>query len=241
MGTLYLVATPIGNLEDITIRAIKTLFSVDIILCEDTRRTGQLINNLKFQIPNTKYQINTNYIKNPKFISFYDEVEEKRIPEIIELLEQGTDIALVSDSGTPLIADPGYKLVRECLKRNIKVVSIPGPTSLISALISSGLPPDQFLFLGYLTASQTKRKKLLKNLKLLIGSSLIHPTVIFFESPHRIIESLSDIMEVYGDIEIVLCRELTKIHEEIWRGKVSEGIKHFTNPKGEFVLLINIS
>lgn len=239
MGTLYLVATPIGNMEDITVRAIKTLFSVDYILCEDTRRTGILIQNLESGIRNQELNIkNLNIDKKSKFISFYDEVEEKKVPEIIELLEQGSNIALVSDSGTPLIADPGFKLVRECLKRNIKVISIPGASSILNALISSGLPPNQFTFLGYLPSNQTKRKKLLNSLKENFDLSIIHPTLIFFETPHRIIESLSDIMEVYGDIEIVLCRELTKIHEEIWRGKVSEGIKHFTNPKGEFVLLI---
>lgn len=248
MGTLYLVATPIGNMEDISLRAIKTLFSVDYILCEDTRRTGQLITNLaclpvrqKSRIKNQElYTKNININKKPRFISFYDEIEEKRVPEIIELVEQGLNIALVSDSGTPLIADPGFKLVRECLKKNIKVVSVPGPTSLITALISSGLPPNQFTFLGYLPPNQTKRKKLLSDIKNNINSQSIHPTVILFETPHRLKESLLDIMEVNGDIELVICRELTKIHEEIWRGRTSNAINHFTSPKGEFVLLFNI-
>lgn len=241
MKTLYIVATPIGNMEDITLRAVRILFAVDHIICEDTRRTGQLIKNLELSIRNKELSIKNININNiPKLISYYDEIEEKRTPEIIHLLEQGNDIALVSDSGTPLISDPGYKLVREAVKRNIKVVSIPGPSSVLTALVSSGLPPDQFLFLGYLPPKETKRNKLLKELKLLIQFPIIHPTIIFFETPHRLVKSLKDILEVYGDIDIVICRELTKIHEEVWKGKISKAITDFQNPKGEFVLLFTI-
>jgi 16S rRNA (cytidine1402-2'-O)-methyltransferase len=234
MNSLYLISTPIGNLEDISIRALKTLFSVDYIACEDTRRTGQLLKILK-----QKYTLMIRIIreKMPGLISFYDEVEEKKLSEIIGLLEDNKSVALVSDSGTPLIADPGYKLVRECLKRGIKIVSIPGPSALITALTVSGLPPDNFLFLGFLPANQTKRIKLLNNILACSKIAIKKPTVIFYESPHRITSSLSDLQNVFGDIEIVLTRELTKIHEEIFRGKISEAIAQSSKFKGEIVLL----
>lgn len=241
MATLYIVATPIGNMEDITIRAIKTLFSVDYIACEDTRKTGNLIQSIKLKMKNDNLKIkNIVDSKNIKFISYYDEVEETKTPEIIDLLEQGNFVALVSDAGTPLIADPGFKLVRECLKRNIRVESIPGPSSIISALVSSGLPPNQFLFLGYLPTKSNKRKKSLQGLYSCISTSVqSSTTVIFFETPHRIKESLEDLMEVFGDREIVIARELTKMHEEIWRGKVSEAIKR--EFRGELIVLCRLS
>lgn len=234
MGNLYLVATPIGNLEDITIRAIKTLFMADYIACEDTRKTGQMMAHL-YKLYN-HYNV---YNRMPKLISYYDEIEFKRIPEIISLLENDKNIALVSDAGTPLVSDPGFKLVRECIKRGIKIISIPGVTSFVAALTLSGLPPDQFLFLGYLPASQTKRQNLLTELLSCSKTNKqIHPTIIFFESPHRLKESLEDIKEVFGDLEIAVARELTKIHEEVWREKISEiGNTEF---KGEIIILFNI-
>lgn len=256
MGTLYIVATPIGNLEDITIRAIKTLFSVEYIACEDTRKTGQLLKTLKDKyaealkhLPGGEATTSTPGMvkESVKLISCYDEIEFKRIPEIINLLKNDKNVALVSDSGTPLISDPGFKLVRESIRRNIKVVSIPGPSSVISALVSSGLSSNQFLFLGYLPFTRTKRKKLLAQLQHWYASSHsevvkdIHPTIIFFETPHRLKESLEDLKEVFGDIEIVICRELTKIHEEVWRGKIPEAINHFTKIKGEIVLMFTIN
>ncbi|MCJ7739866.1 16S rRNA (cytidine(1402)-2'-O)-methyltransferase [Candidatus Microgenomates bacterium] len=217
MGTLYLVSTPIGNLEDITLRAIKTLFSVDFIACEDTRKTGNLIQNYELRIKNQELKIpDLNTPKIPKYISYYDEIELKRIPEIINLLQEGKDIALVSDSGTPLICDPGYKLVKECLKQNIKITSIPGPSSVITALTLSGLPPNDFRFIGYLPSNQTKRQKLLNNL-LANRKDGQSSTIIAFETPHRLSESLADIKNIFGDIEMVICRELTKIYEEVWR------------------------
>ncbi len=253
MGTLYIVATPIGNLEDITIRAIKTLFSVDYIACEDTRVTSLLLDQISQKYTSILY---SNVVK-PKLISYYDEIEFKRVPEIIGLLENGKNIALVSDSGTPLVSDPGFKLVSECIKRNVKIVSIPGSSSIIAALTLSGLPTNQFLFLGYLPNKSTKRINLLENLKALRhlgsgperakrvewdspdgGGSRINPTIIFFEAPHRLKESLEDIKEVFGDIEIVICRELTKIHEEVWRGKISDALYQFSNSKGELVILL---
>lgn len=240
MGILYIVATPIGNLEDITIRSVKTLYTVDYIACEDTRVTSLLLSHLVQKYTSILY---SNVVK-PKLISYYDEIEFKRVPEIIELLQGGKDVALVSDSGTPLISDPGYKIVQECIKRDIRVIPIPGPSSVVTALTASGLPPDQFLFLGYLPQNQNKRLKLLLNLQQRYNSrdtnvvGYLHPTVIFFESPHRLNESLKDLKEVFGDIKIVIARELTKIHEEIWRGKISNTINLVF--KGELVILFNI-
>src|SRR3989338_5005296 len=238
MGTLYIVATAIGNMEDITIRAIKTLFDVDIIACEDSRKTGNLIQNLELRIKNREISISDLDInKKPKLISYYDEVEELKTPEIIQLLEENKDVALVSDAGTPLIADPGYKLVRECINKGINVVSIPGPSSVISSLVSSGLPANQVIFLGYLSNKPKRRKELLNDLYRLIDQSIqIKPSVAFFVSPHHLKGNLADLKEAFGDIEIVIARELTKIHEEIWRGKISEAQeKDF---KGELVILL---
>ncbi len=207
MGTLYIVATPIGNREDFTSRAKKTLESVDIILCEDTRRTGL-------------------FIKTPaKFLSYYDQIEDKRIPEVIELLKT-KDVALVSDAGTPLVSDPGFRLVRACIKRNIPVVSIPGPSALLAAITSSGLPPDKFMFLGFAKKENFK---------------YVQPgvTTIFYCAPHKLIRTLEDLKKTFGDIDIVLARELTKVHEEIWRGSIANALLYFADPKGEFVLLVS--
>lgn len=213
MGTLYIVATPIGNREDITLRAIKILQSVDVILCEDTRRTGLLVKT------------------GARLVSYYDETEDKRIPEVISWLESGKDVALVSDAGTPLISDPGYKLVRGCIKRNIQVISIPGASAILAALTSSGLPPTPFHFYGFLPEKQNARRKLLEQCK---------DTCIFFCAPHKLQTTLSDMRDVFGDIDIVIARELTKIHEELWHGNISGAQNYFQNPKGEFVLLFNI-
>ena len=241
MANLYIVATPIGNLKDITLRALEILFSVDYIACEDTRRTGQLLEQYRIKytaILGVKplKQI----VQKPKFISYYDEVEYKKIPEIIRLLTEGNNVALVSDSGTPLISDPGFKLVQECFKRGIKIVSLPGPTAVISALVSSGLPTNNFWFLGYLPSKSVQRRKLLSNLLNSFKFIKNTPTLIFFEAPHRMSESLNDIGEVFGDIEIVVAKELTKVHEEVWRGKVSQAQKEFIKPQGEIVILFSI-
>lgn len=207
MGTLYIVATPIGNREDLSPRAKRILESVSVVLSEDTRHTGLLIKN--------------------KFLSYFDEIEDKRIPEVLELLESG-DVALVSDAGTPLISDPGYRLVRECVKRGIRVESIPGPSALLAALASSGLPPDKFMFLGFFDK---------KNLEL-VKTGI---TTIFYCAPHKLLRNLEELNVKFGNIDIVLARELTKVHEEVWRGSISDALAHFTNPKGEFVLLFNVS
>lgn len=228
MGRLFIVSSPIGNLGDITLRAVETLSTVDYILCEDTRVTGKLLSHFGI---------------NKRTISFNDYNEKQRTPAVIRDLEIGRKIALVSDAGTPLISDPGYKLVREALEKNIKVESIPGPSSVIATLTVSGLPPDKFLFLGYLPKAQGKRKKVLKSLFTILRSmedKHLRPTVIFFESPFRLLKSFEDLKEIFGDIDVIICRELTKLHEEVRREKISKSIEHFlkTKPKGEFVLLL---
>lgn len=226
IGNLYLVSTPIGNMKDITLRAIETLQNVNYIACEDTRKTGTLLKTL-------------NISKKHMLISYYDDTEDARIPNIINLLLNGEDVALVSDSGTPTISDPGFRLVRECLKTNIKVISIPGPTALISALSSSGLPTDKFIFLGFLPKKEGNRLKLLENSK--DANSKVEATLIAYEAPHRLIKTLESIRKVYGEIDITLARELTKIHEETIAKPISEFIEIYSkkNPKGEFIILWN--
>lgn len=222
MGKLFIVATPIGNLGDITLRAIESLRQVDYILCEDTRVGGKLLNHFQISKP---------------LISFNDFNEDKKTPSIIQDLVSGKNIALVSDAGTPLVSDPGYKLIRDAIHQGTRIESIPGPSSVIAALIVSGLPPDKFTFLGYLPKQEGKKIKMLeavcenqKNLK---------STTIIFESPFRVLKTLEAIKTVFGDIDVAVCRELTKIHEEVRREKISESIDHFSKnkPKGEFVIL----
>lgn len=237
MGTLSIVATPIGNLEDITIRAIKTLFSVDVIACEDTRRTGQLIAELAKRYP--AIVESAEHPTKPELFSYYDEVEFKKMPEIIELLSQGRNVALVSDAGTPLIADPGYKLVHEAVKRGIRVESIPGPSAMVAALTVSGLPTHSFLFLGYPPEKDGKRIELFKNIQEI--HKYIENTYLLYCAPHKLISTLESMFDVYGDGDIVLARELTKIHEEVWRGTIREALHEFQNPKGEFVLLFALA
>jgi len=225
---LYLVATPIGNLEDITFRALNALFSVEKILCEDTRKTLNLLNH--YQKPGQRL---------PKLLSFYEENELKRIPEVISELQKGKEIALVTNSGTPAISDPGFKLVRECWRKGIKVISVPGPSSPIASLACSGLPTDKFLFLGFLPNKSGQRVKLLEKVKQ--ATDTLPATVIFFESPFRLVKSLADLKNIFGDIEIVICRELTKIYEETKRGKVSALLNELKEkqPKGEFTILFH--
>ncbi len=234
MGKLFIVSTPIGNLEDITIRAIKTLLRVDIIACEDTRHTGLLVSELSKRYP----QFVTPSQK-PQLIAYHDHNEESKTFELVELLRSGKTIALVSDAGTPLISDPGFRLVRECIRQGIAVISIPGPTSIIAALTSSGLPPDNFWFLGFLPPKQSKRKEKFTSMLRCFESSKYTSTVVFLEAPHRLQESLADLMSVFGDIEIVVTRELTKVHEEIWRGTISDALPHFPTPRGEYVILFH--
>ncbi len=225
-GNLYIVATPIGNLKDITLRAIETLKSVDYIACEDTRKTGMLLKSIGVE-------------KRAMFISYYEQTEDLRIPNILNLLLNGRDVALVSDSGTPAVSDPGFRLIRECVKNNIKVISIPGPSALISALVSSGLPTDKFIFLGFLPKKEGNRLKLLRNTQ--EGNSKLEATVIIYEAPHRVKKVLESIKEVYGNIQITLARELTKVHEEVKTDSVESFIEKYKkqDPRGEFVVLWN--
>src|SRR3989344_2083639 len=236
MRTLYVVATPIGNLEDITIRAIKTLFSGDIIACEDTRRTGLLLQELT-----KRYQtVIPGLTRNPAALVRLDEhTEQQGVPQIIGALTQGQVVALVSDAGTPLISDPGFLLVREAMKRGITVVSIPGPTAAIAALTSSGLPTDKFFFLGYPPEKSSHRIKLFESL-LNLHRCKLSSTFILYCAPHKLMQTLEDMKNVFGDIDIVVARELTKVHEEVWRGTISAALDCFANPKGELVLLFNI-
>lgn len=236
MGTLFVVSTPIGNLDDVTVRAMKTLFSVDFIACEDTRRTGLLLHELHERFPEfKKFQ----FRESGQLLPFHDHNEANTTPELIEYLKQGKSVALVSDAGTPLINDPGFLLVREALKRSIKVISIPGPTAAIAALSVSGLPTNQFLFLGYPLEKSSHRlaqfNELLQCFKTL---KHVGPTFIYYCAPHKLEQTLLDMKEVFGDIEVVLARELTKIHEEVIRGRISKVITH--NYRGELVLLFTL-
>ncbi|OGD87772.1 16S rRNA (cytidine(1402)-2'-O)-methyltransferase [Candidatus Curtissbacteria bacterium RIFCSPHIGHO2_02_FULL_40_17] len=227
MGTLYIVSTPIGNLKDITLRSLETLKSVDYILAEDTRVTGKLLKN---------YEIDA------KMVSFNDFNEESRIGQVIIDLTVGKSIALVSDAGTPLVSDPGFKLVREAIKAQIRVESIPGSSAVIAALTISGLPPDKFLFLGYLPKKEIKRRKLLTSLFTILQSmevNKLRPNVILYESPHRILRTMKDIKDIFGNIHIVIAKELTKLHEEVIRGSIMKVIILLENKpvRGELTIL----
>lgn len=218
-GTLYLVATPIGNLADITYRAIDVLKAVDLIACEDTRHTRRLLQH---------YGITT------RTISCHEHNEEKRAVQLIDLLKQGSNIAVVSDAGTPSISDPGFRLVRAAIEHELPVVPIPGPSALIAALIAAGLPTDEFFFAGFLPARTNARRARLKELRSVPG------TLIFYEAPHRLPATLKDAREILGERAAVVARELTKLHEEIRRGLLSELASHFNeNVRGEIVVLID--
>lgn len=220
---LYLVATPIGNLKDITLRALEILKQVDGIICEDTRRTSLLLNHFGIQKP---------------LIVLNDYNEHKNVSRIINLLNEGQNLALVSDAGTPLISDPGYKLVKTCLENKIPVDSIPGPSSVITALTLSGLPPDKFMFLGYLPEKPGHRLDLLK--KLSIVNSQLSITYIIFIAPHKLLRVLQEMQEIYGDIEVCLSHELTKIHQSIETQRISEWLNALRSPKGEYVLCFRL-
>ncbi len=220
-GTLYLVATPIGNLADITHRALQVLKDVELIACEDTRHTHKLLNH---------YGINT------KTISYHEHNEQQRAAELIDRLKQGSDVAVVSDAGTPSISDPGFRLVRAAIENEIAVVPVPGPSALIAALIAAGLPTDEFFFAGFLPARASARRARLNELRSVPG------TLIFYEAPHRLAETLKDAYEILGEREAVVARELTKLHEEIRRGRLSELSADYaekTDVRGEIVVLID--
>jgi 16S rRNA (cytidine1402-2'-O)-methyltransferase len=218
-GTLSLIATPIGNLEDITLRALRLLKEVDLIAAEDTRHTRKLL---------THYGITT------PLTSYYDQVEAEKAPELIAQLQAGKNIALVSDAGTPCIADPGFRLVTEAVEAGILVVSIPGP-SMVTALLSiGGLPTNRFAFEGFLPAKRSQRRKALQHLK------REERTLVFFESPHRVLDMLADLEDICGNRQIVIGRELTKMFEEVLRGKTSElRVRLATREiKGELAILV---
>jgi len=220
-GTLYLVPTPIGNLEDITQRALRVLGEVDLIACEDTRHTRKLLNH---------YGIKT------KTISYHEHNEQERSVEFCELLQTGKNLALVSDAGTPLINDPGFRLVRLAVESDVAVVSLPGPSALVTALVGSGLATDEFFFGGFLPARSAARRRRLEELR------AIPATLIFYEAPHRIAATLKDAREVLGERDAVVARELTKLHEEFARGRLSELAQKFTSSesaRGEMVLIID--
>lgn len=231
MGTLYIVSTPIGNLQDISLRMTETLFRVDAIACEDTRRTGVFLQHIAKHYPQFDHK--------PRLISYFEHNEAWRIPEIISLLQNNLSVALVSDAGTPAISDPGFKLIRSAIKEGIKVEAIPGPTALISALVVSGLPPDKFLFMGYPPRKDKHRTDLLDSLQAI--HERMDMTVIFYEAPHRLIKTLEDIKSTMGNIPIVVCSELTKLFEKTIRGSVEDIIAEFTKkkPRGEFVILFS--
>lgn len=234
-GTLFIVATPIGNLQDISLRAARTLLTVPVIACEDTRRAGLLLQEI------TKLFSGYQETQRAKLISFYDEVEQRKVSEIVEVLKTGTDVALISDAGTPGISDPGFKLIRECITQGIPVEVLPGPSAVITALVTSGLPTDKFLFIGYLPKKEGHRKAMWESLKK-IGESM-KITVVFYEAPHRIKGTIAEMIEVFGqEKHVVFARELTKIYEEVLRVSLKEAKEHFEKhePRGEFVLLLQV-
>lgn len=239
MGNLYVVSTPIGNLEDISYRAVKTIFEADYIACEDTRRTGLLLQNIEKKFDLSSVDSTENKL-HPHLISYYEQNELQRIPEIIALLQNDKNVALISDAGTPAVSDPGFKLIREAVKEKIKVISVPGASSVLVALTSSGLPTDKFTFAGYPPRKPGHRKTFFENIK--SSQVYLKTTIILFEAPHKIVKTLTEMQEIFGDIDVVLARELTKVHEEMRREKISESLLHFQKkePRGEFVILFNM-
>jgi 16S rRNA (cytidine1402-2'-O)-methyltransferase len=218
-GCLYLVGTPIGNLEDMTLRGLRILKEVDQIACEDTRHTSKLLNHYQIEKP---------------LVSYHEHNEMTRAPELVVALEQGAKIALVSDAGMPLVSDPGHRLVAMCLRHQIQVVPIPGPSALLAALSASGLPNEEFLFVGFLPSRSGERRRALERLR------IEDRTIIFYEAPHRVEECIADAREILGDRPACLAREVTKLHEEFRRGKLSELSASLEElpARGEITLLI---
>ena len=218
-GSLYLVATPIGNLEDITLRALRTLKEVDQIACEDTRHTLKLLNHFEIHKP---------------LVSYHEHNELTRAPELVHAMEQGASVALVSDAGMPLVSDPGHRLVSLAIRHQIPVIPIPGPSALLTALAASGLPNEEFLFLGFLPARSSERRRALEHLR------IENRTIILYEAPHRIAETLADALAILGDRPACLAREVTKLHEEFRRGKLFELLQSLEEHpvRGEITLLL---
>lgn len=219
-GTLFVVATPIGNLEDMTYRAVRILNEVDLIACEDTRQTRKLLDRYGIRKP---------------MLSYHEHNERTRAEELIERLRQGANVALLSDAGTPLVSDPGYRLVSRAVEESIPIDPIPGPSAVVAALVASGMPAGAFHFGGFLPARSAQRRKALENLK------DEEATVIFYEAPHRILQTLRDIDSVLGPRPVVIAREMTKIHQEFLRGTPQELLRSLSGKpsiKGEMTLLI---
>ena len=216
-NNLYLIPTPIGNLDDITVRSLNLLKEVDIVLCEDTRVTGSLL---------SKYGIKK------KLISCHEYNEDKVKYEVVELLKEGKKIGLVTDQGSPIISDPGFNVVNEVIKNNLSVIGLPGATAFVPALISSGIFPSKFLFYGFLNAKDAKQVQELKTLQ------YFPYTLIFYEAPHRIKNTLNNMYQVFGDRKICLARELSKLYEEYIRGTISEVVEQVDSIKGEIVLIV---
>lgn len=218
VGTLYLVGTPIGNLEDITLRALRVLREVSLIAAEDTRHTRKLL---------ARYDINT------PTTSYFEHNKLAKLDAILSALEAG-DVALVSDAGMPGISDPGYELVRAALERGFPVIPVPGPSAMVTALAASGLPTDAFVYLGFLPRRPGERRRTLESLR---GE---RRTLALYEAPHRLLDTLADILDTLGDRPVAIARELTKVHEELWRGTVSGALAHFAErgPRGEFTLIV---
>ncbi len=219
MGTLYLVATPLGNLEDITLRALRVLREVSLIATEDTRTTGQLLKHFEIHRP---------------LVSYFEHNKLTRLERVLAALTEG-DVALVSEAGTPLLSDPGYELVRAAIEQGFPVVSLPGPSALTAALPISGLPVDRFLFLGFLPRKSGDRRRLLQEV------ATQKTTLVFFEAPHRLRAALADMVDLLGpDRAVAVCRELTKLHEEVWRGTLAGACHEWEqrDPRGEFTLVV---
>ena len=216
MPTLYVVATPIGNLEDISLRALRTLREVKLIAAEDTRKTRRLLTTYDIKTPMTSY---------------HEHNKRTKLDYILGCLEDG-DIALVSEAGTPGMSDPGYELIVAAIQRGIPVVPIPGPSVVITALVISGMPMNRITYIGFLPHKANARQNALESV------ANEHGTIVVLESPHRLLAALNDMLLILGDREVSVCRELTKLHEEVFRGSISQAIEHFTEPRGEFTLVI---
>lgn len=219
LGKLYLVPTPIGNLKDITLRALEVLKFVDIVAAEDTRQTLKLLNHFEIK---------------KSLMSYHKHNEQEKSEDIIELLKEGHNIAIVTDAGTPGISDPGAVIVKKCINENIDFEVLPGATAITTALVYSGLDTTKFLFRGFIPRENKERKILLNEIK------DVKESIILYESPYRVVSTLETLLEYLGNRNVAICRELTKLHEEVKRGKIDELIDHFKNtaPKGEFVLVI---
>jgi len=220
-GTLYLVSTPIGNLEDVTARALRVLAEADVVACEDTRRTRVLLDHFRITA---------------KTVSYHEHNERERAAELGAMLDEGASVAVVTDAGTPGVSDPGYRLVREAVERGARVVPVPGPAAFVAALTASGLPTDEFYFGGFLPARPHARRTRFEQVREL------QATLVFYETPHRIAHALTEAREVLGEREAAVARELTKLHEEVVRGRLSELAAHFSEEhaaRGEMVLVID--